>query len=87
MSRNKISLDSGVTKLSELTKADRKYIENLYENLSNDIKEEMRRLSILPQTNSVKLEKFRLKELQKSIEKELAHIRDETQTHILSSIT
>lgn len=85
--KNRISLDRGVTKLSELTKSDRKYIENLYVDLTKDISDEMRRLSITPQTNTVKLEKFRLTQLQKSVDRELAHIRDETQTRIMSSMT
>lgn len=85
--KNRISLDRGVTKLSELTRSDRKYIENLYVDLSKDISDEMRRLSITPQTNTVKLEKFRLTQLQKSVDRELAHIRDETQTRIMSSMT
>lgn len=85
--KNRISLDRGVTKLSELTRSDRKYIENLYVDLTKDISDEMRRLSITPQTNTVKLEKFRLTQLQKSVDRELAHIRDETQTRIMSSMT
>ena len=85
-----IRLDRGVRTLHEITAADKKYIENLYESVKKDIRKKMTELGIRnnPKTAvSDSLKKFQLRELEKSIDRDLEEIRLSTQEHIIGSMT
>lgn len=84
-----IRLDSGVHTLHEVTAADKKYIENLYEDVKKTIRKKMTALGIRNNPNTAvsdSLKKFQLRELEKSIDRDLAEIRTSTQAHIIGSM-